>query len=45
LIPASGDRDHTTSPSAPGIARLATPTRPSHPAPNVRGDCAYAPLQ
>src|ERR1700730_6333439 len=27
-----------------GIARLATPTRPSHPAPNVRGDCAYAPL-
>jgi hypothetical protein len=25
------------------IARLATPTRPSHPAPNVRGDCAYAP--
>jgi hypothetical protein len=27
-----------------GIARLATPTRPSRPAPNVRGDCAYAPL-
>jgi hypothetical protein len=26
------------------VARLATPTRPSHPAPNVRGDCAYAPL-
>src|ERR1700738_795815 len=26
------------------IARLATPTRPSHPASNVRGDCAYAPL-
>ena len=27
-----------------GIARLATPTRPSHPAPNVRGERAYAPL-
>ena len=45
LIPASGNQDHTISPSVPGVARLATPTRPSHPAPNVRGDCAYAPLQ
>src|SRR5205807_4912958 len=45
LIPASGNQDHAISPSVPGAARLATPTRPSHPAPNVRGDCAYAPLQ
>ena len=38
LTPASGRQDHTTSPSASGAARLASPKRPSHPAPNVRDD-------
>jgi hypothetical protein len=38
LTPASGRQDHTTSPSAPGAARLAPPKRPPHPAPNVRDD-------
>jgi hypothetical protein len=33
LIPASGDQDHTTSPSATCRARLAQPVRPSHPGP------------
>src|SRR5262249_9354834 len=33
LIPASGDQDDTTSPSALRAARLATKARPSHPAP------------
>ena len=32
LTPASGRRDHTTSPSAPRAARPATPIRPPHPA-------------
>jgi hypothetical protein len=32
LISASGYQDHTTSPSAFSAARLAKPTRPSHPA-------------
>ena len=45
LTPASGCRDHTLSPSALLIARHARRKRPSHPAPNVRGDCAYAPLE
>jgi hypothetical protein len=40
-VGASGPHDFAVRVS---IARLATPTRPSHPAPNVRGDCAYAPL-
>src|SRR5436190_18359441 len=31
LTPASGRQDHTASPSAIGIARLAKPKRPSHP--------------
>src|SRR5262249_25634987 len=43
LIPASGDQDHATLPSASILARRAMPKRPSHPAPNVRDD-AYAPL-
>jgi hypothetical protein len=43
LTPASGRQDHTTSPSASSAARLASPKRPPHPAPNVRDD-AYAPL-
>ena len=38
LTPASGRQDHTTSPSAAGVARLASLPRPSHPAPNVRDD-------
>ena len=38
LAPASGRQDHTTSPSATSAARLASPPRPSHPAPNVRDD-------
>src|SRR5689334_25388058 len=38
LISASGDQDHTTWPSAPGIARLATPPRPPHPALNTPDD-------
>jgi len=33
LIPASGDHDHTTSPSALGLRSSAQPGRPSHPAP------------
>jgi hypothetical protein len=33
LMPASGHQDHTTSPSTKRVARLATPLRPSHPAP------------
>ena len=33
LIPASGDHDHTTSPSASGLRSSAQPGRPSHPAP------------
>jgi hypothetical protein len=33
LIPASGDHDHTTSPSASGPRSSARPGRPSHPAP------------
>src|SRR5215475_7009571 len=37
LIPASGDQDHATSPSAPAHSSHA-PRRPSHPAPNVRDD-------
>jgi len=44
LTPASGRQDHTTSPSASSVARLAPLKRPSHPAPNVRDD-AYAPLR
>ena len=43
LTPASGRQDHTISPSANRVARLATPQRPSHPDPNVRGD-ARTPL-
>jgi len=35
LTPASGRQDHTTSPSASGVARPAPPPRPPHPAPNV----------
>jgi hypothetical protein len=31
LTPAKGRQDHTTSPSATVAARLATPSRPSHP--------------
>jgi hypothetical protein len=38
LTPASGRQDHATSPSASSGARLAPPTRPPHPAPNVRDD-------
>src|SRR5689334_10053127 len=38
LTPASGCQDHTTSPSASALARRARPTRPSHPAANVRDD-------
>jgi hypothetical protein len=38
LIPASGDQDHTTSPSASQGARLAHSKRPSHPALHVRDD-------
>ena len=37
LIPASGDRDHTLSPSA-SARFVCRATRPSHPAPNVRDD-------
>jgi hypothetical protein len=33
LMPASGHQDHTISPSTKRVARLATPLRPSHPAP------------
>jgi hypothetical protein len=33
LIPASGDQNHTPSPSASSVARQAKPRRPSHPAP------------
>ena len=33
LIPAPLDQDHTISPYALGVARLATPTRPPHPIP------------
>src|SRR5580693_4875455 len=33
LTPASGRQDHTTSPSAAGIARQARRPRPPHPAP------------
>jgi len=35
LIPASGDQDHTISPSAPTRFVSRAPTRPSHPAPRV----------
>jgi hypothetical protein len=38
LTPASGDQDHTTSPSGWPLARLAGPARPSHPAANTRDD-------
>jgi hypothetical protein len=38
LIPASGDQDHTTSPSASRITRQLMPTRPPHPAPDTRDD-------
>jgi hypothetical protein len=44
LTPASGCQDHTILPSALASLAYATPTRPSHPAPNVRGERAYAPL-
>jgi hypothetical protein len=33
LAPASGRQDHTTSPSATSVARLAPPPRPPHPTP------------
>jgi hypothetical protein len=35
LIPASGDQDHATSPSATGFIRHVNPARPSHPALHV----------
>jgi hypothetical protein len=38
LTPASGRQDHTASPSARNVVRLATLLRPPHPAPNVRDD-------
>src|SRR5438105_3614304 len=38
LTPASGCQDHTALPSALSVARLTTPKRPPHPAPNVRDD-------
>jgi len=38
LIPASGDQDHTFSPSASARFVVCAPKRPSHPAPNVRDD-------
>src|SRR5262249_37742317 len=38
LIPASGDHDHTTSPSASSPRSSAQPRRPSHPAAYVRDD-------
>src|ERR1700722_5134266 len=38
LTPASGRQDHTALPSAKGAVRLSAPTRPPHPAPNVRDD-------
>jgi hypothetical protein len=43
LIPASGNQDHTTSLVRIRAARLAAPTRPSHPASHVRGDWPNAP--
>jgi hypothetical protein len=49
LTPASGRQDHTALPYAENVNRPAryahlTLPRPSHPAPNVRDDRAYAPL-
>ena len=38
LIPASGDQDHTISPSAKASTRLTPPSRPSHPASDIRDD-------
>src|SRR6266481_9122269 len=38
LTPASGRQDHTTSPSATRRLRQKHPSRPPHPAPNVRDD-------
>jgi hypothetical protein len=38
LTPASGRQDHTTSPYAMSAARRTTPSRPPHPASNVRDD-------
>jgi hypothetical protein len=38
LIPASGDQDHAISPHVPAPFVLRAPTRPSHPASNVRDD-------
>jgi hypothetical protein len=38
LTPASGRRDHTTSPSANSRARRSHESRPPHPVPNVRDD-------
>jgi hypothetical protein len=38
LTPASGCQNHTTSPYACSLVRLATLPRPPHPAPNVRDD-------
>jgi len=43
LVPASGDQDHTISPSAPTRIASAHRKRPSHPDPNVRGDRAKRP--
>ena len=43
LIPASGDRDHAISPSAPNAARRATSKRVHRIPPHVRDD-AYVPL-
>jgi hypothetical protein len=43
LIPASGDQDHTISPSAPMRIALAHRKRPSHPDPYVCGDRAKRP--
>src|SRR5689334_22654209 len=43
LIPASGDQDHTPSPSVKGVVvgalkTRSTPSRPPHPASHVRDD-------
>jgi hypothetical protein len=43
LTPASGRQDHTTSPSTKSVARLATLSRPPHPAPTLM-TMANAPL-
>src|SRR6185437_5426166 len=44
LIPASGDRDHTTSPSAAARLVCARHQRPSHPALHVWRRLAATPL-